>query len=134
MTEADIVPTPAAPAPEAPPAAVSRRVRVCPECGTEFEPPAKGPGQHKRFHDPACRTAWANREKAQGAVLITVAKIWREFRGSGRHGRAAFAEMTSILDILISADKKAGRLSFKSPELEPFVRDVLADPYLDRRR
>lgn len=134
MSTAPSAPSTDLDAPEAVPAAASAKPRTCPECSGEFFVPAKGPGQHKRFCEAKCRTAWANREKAQGAVLITVAKIWRETRGSGPHGRAAFAEMTSILDILIGDDRKAGRLSFKSEALKPFVNDVLRDPYMDRKR
>lgn len=105
------------------------RVKSCPECGDEFSPPAKGPGQHKRFCSDKCRLAWANREKGQGAVLVTVAKAWRKTRGSGALGKATFAEMTRILDLLLERDRAEGR----ADRLEPYVRDLLASGvYFDR--
>jgi len=134
VTDALNAPTIEAPAPEAVAAAVTAKSRVCPECSGEFEPPAKGPGQHKRFCSTSCRTTWGNREKAQGAVAVTILKIWRTFRGSGEIGRAAFAELCSIADALLDDDRKAGRPALKSKEIEPFVRAILADRYIDRRR
>lgn len=119
---------------EAAPAGIEHKARVCPECSGEFEPPTKGPGQHKRFCKAECRVAWSNREKSQGAALITRAKIWRAHRGAGEHGKAAWGQMTAILDILIDDDRAAGRKSLKSKELEPFVRATLRDAYLDLRR
>lgn len=110
-------------------ARVSRVSRECPECGTIFSPPAKGPGQHQEFCCDAHRIAFKNREKAHGSVLITVAKAWRRARGSGEIGKAAFAEMTAILDQLLEEDRKAER---KLPE--GYMRRRLAVPYMDRRR
>jgi hypothetical protein len=109
-------------------ARLSRIVRECPECGTSFSPPVKGPGQHQEFCSDAHRIAFKNREKAQGSVLITVAKAWRKARGSGEIGKAAFAEMTAILDQLLDDDRKAGR---RLPE--GYMRRRLAVPYMDRR-
>jgi hypothetical protein len=121
-------------APAAAPAAIAGKPRTCPECGSKFHPPVKGPGQHKRFCEGKCRIAWANREKAHGAVLITVAKIWRAKRGGGAIGKAAFAEMTTILDVLLSDDRQSGRPSLNSVEMESFAREVASDNYIDRKR
>ncbi|MBA2717735.1 MAG: hypothetical protein H0U52_00640 [Chloroflexi bacterium] len=114
---------------------IAPRVRVCPECSGEFHPPVKGPGQHKRFCADKCRSAWAAREKAEGAVLITVARIWRKTRGAGEIGKRAFEEMTSILDKLNAKHSEEGRypLNATSPVAD-YVRDVLAVPYMDRER
>lgn len=117
-------------APPAPAAA-----RVCPNCSEEFFRPTKGPGQHKRFCSDLCRTTWSNREKAEGAALITIARIWRQARGSGDVGKAALSEMCSILDTLNDRARAAGRLplSAKGP-LRPYVDDLLSERYIDRQR
>lgn len=109
--------------------------RICPECSGVFTIPSKGPGGHKRFCASLCRQAWANREKAEGAVLATYVKIWRQNRGSGPLGKLAFARLCEAADVLNENDTKAKRhrLNANGP-LEPFIRDVLAEPYLDRRR
>lgn len=110
-------------------------VRTCPNCSVEFQRPTRGPGGHKRFCSGKCRTTWSNREKAEGAALITVAKAWRAMRGSGELGKAAFAEMTSILDTLNARDRDDKRLPLndKGP-LKPYLTDLLADRYIDRAR
>lgn len=103
--------------------------RHCPECGEPFDVPARGPGQHKRFCGSSCRLVWANREKGQGAVLVTIAKAWRKTRGSGQLGKDAFAEMTKILDLLNERDIREGR----GARVVPYVAGLLASgPYLDR--
>lgn len=132
MTTAPTIPDAAAEALATPVPAIAR---VCPNCSGEFFRPSKGPGGHKRFCSDKCRTTWANREKAEGAALITVARIWRQARGSGDVGKAALAEMCSILDTVNERSRTAGRLplSAKGP-LRPYVDDVLADRYIDRAR
>lgn len=136
------LPTIAAAAEIAPVAAVvaiaadpAPRVRVCPECSGDFSPPVKGPGQHKRFCSDKCRTDWRAREKAEGAVLITVARIWRKTRGAGEIGKRAFEEMTSILDTINARHSAEGRhpLNATSP-VAPYVKDVLAERFIDRDR
>jgi hypothetical protein len=115
-------------APALPPA------RICPNCGDSFARPAKGPGGHKRFCSDKCRSDWRGREKVQGAVIITLAKVWRKSRGSGDIGKAAFQRFVEALDILISDDEEAGRpkLTANGP-VTPFLREIIEDRYLDRR-
>jgi hypothetical protein len=117
------------------PAAATPRSRICPECSQPFERPAKGPGGHKRFCSAKCRTDWGNREKAEGSTIITLAKIWRLNRGAGEVGKLAFARLTEALDVLNDSDGRAGRhkLNANGP-LAPYIKDVIAEPYLDRRR
>lgn len=101
--------------PRTPDGQVDLGPRICVECGVEFLPPQKGPGQHKRFHDRACQLKFANREKARGAVLVTIAEVY----ALTRHGhseddkrlRASMrTEMTRILTAFIAEDRRAGRL------------------------
>jgi len=128
MTDKPVAPETAEQALTPAPAA-KRAPRLCPECGKEVQAPAKGPGQHKKFCDTACRVAFANREKAQGAVLVSIAKVWRRKRGSGDLAKAAFAEMNSILDLLNEQDRKEGR-----PSLDDYVASLIREPYMDRVR
>lgn len=124
-------------APEAAETAVARRVRICPECGIEFAPPAKGPGQGKRFCTTAHRYAWQNREIKEGKLLVTIAKAWRKTRGSGALGKRAFNEMTAILDALNARDVDAKRPTISERGVGPlrqYLDDVLAEPFMDRDR
>lgn len=118
----------------APEAAPEAGTRTCPNCAGKFSPPAKGPGQHKRFCGASCRVAFGNREKAEGAVIVTLAKIWRGRRGGAGIGAEALAELGSILDLFNAKDREAGRPSLASKEMETFCRDLLRDRYIDRRR
>lgn len=127
-TPADNSETPSAP----PPAAATR---VCPNCADLFLVPVKGPGGHKRFCSDACRGQWGNREKAHGAVIVTLAKIWRKNRGSGEIGKAAFSRLTEALDLLISEDEEAARPKLLAGgKVDRFLRVVVAERYLDRKR
>lgn len=119
-------------------AAVSApRLRICPECGIEFAPPAKGPGQHKRFCSNEHRFAWQAREAAEGKVLVTIAKAWRKTRGSGELGKRAFEEMTRILDALNNRGDEAGRPGISQGgqgPLREYLDDLLSEPFMDRDR
>jgi hypothetical protein len=109
--------------------------RICPNCGDGFSVPSQGPGGHKRFCGSACRNDWGNREKAHGSVIVTLAKVWRKNRGSGEIGKAAFARLTEALDILLSDDDAAGRPKLLAGgPVEPFLRAIVEERYLDRRR
>jgi hypothetical protein len=124
-------------APEGGVAAVSPRVRICPECGVEFSPPTKGPGQGKRICTTEHRYAWQNREIAEGKLLVTIAKAWRKTRGSGTLGKRAFSEMTAILDALNARDVEAKRPTISERGIGPlrqYLDDVLAEPFMDRDR
>jgi hypothetical protein len=131
MLDASTAPETLAVAPRAAPA----NPRACPNCGEEFVIPSKGPGGHKRFCSDPCRVAWGNREKAHGAVVITLAKIWRKNRGSGEIGKAAFARLTEALDILISEDEASGRPKLLAGgKVDRFLKQVVDERYLDRKR
>ena len=127
------LPTTAEVAPTAPPPDRTAPTRVCPNCSSSFDVPIKGPGGHKRFCGEKCRTTWRNREKAEGAVIVTLAKIWRQNRGSGHLGKLAFARLTETLDVLNAKDSEEGRIRLNAEgPLKPYIRDVLAEPYIDR--
>lgn len=132
--------------PESPPAPASAPLTVicgtCTECGKPLQVRAKGPGQHKRFCETKCRTRFADREKTQGQVLVTVAKVWRKSRGTGVVGKEAFAEMTRILDMLIDRDRRTNVVegSSLSDRLAPYVERTFSsqgdyrESYIDRAR
>lgn len=111
--------------------------RLCVECGEIVAVPEKGPGQHKKFCNSVCRLAFANREKAQGAVLVTIAKVHHMTRhAKTTDDRAlcasAMTEMTRVLRSFIHEDELAGRAS----RLPDYVRTLLNvdNCYGDRRR
>jgi hypothetical protein len=111
--------------------------RICPECGGKVEVPEKGPGQHKKFCSPTCKSKFAAREKAQGAVLITIAKVYHMTRhGKTREDREtrglAMAEMGRILRAFVAEDKAAGRADRLAPYMLTLVN--LDDSYQERRR
>lgn len=116
--------------------AVAANERICPQCSDRFAlPPANAPGGHKRFCSDACRMAWGARAKREGAVIVTIAKIWRQNRGGGELGKLAFARLCESLDLLNAGDTEAGRkrLSADGP-LAPYIKAVLAEPLIDRVR
>lgn len=128
------LPTIAEAAPIAPVASRAPATRVCPNCSATFDLPLRGPGGHKRFCSEKCRTTWRNREKAEGAVIVTLAKIWRQNRGSGELGKLAFARLTETLDVLNAKDSEEGRIRLNAEgPLKPYIRDLLAEPYIDRK-
>jgi hypothetical protein len=110
--------------------------RNCVECGEEFLPPQKGPGQHKRFCKPACRFAFANREKVRGSALVTIAQVY----ALTRHGRTeedrdlrrlCWNEVTAILRTFNQEDKEAGR----TERLKRYARQLVhADTNFNERR
>lgn len=110
--------------------------RVCPNCSETFLVPLKGPGGHKRYCSDTCRNAWGNREKALGAVIVTVARIWAQNRKSGEVGNKAFARLREALDLMNETDATEGkRLRLKAGgPLDRYINEVLAEPYLDRKR
>jgi len=109
--------------------------RICPNCGESFPVRVKGPGKHQRFCATPCQAQWNNREKVQGSVILTKAKIWRKNRGSGEIGKAAFQRFVEALDLLIAEDEAAGRpkLTANGP-VHPFLKSVVEDRYIDRQR
>lgn len=48
---------------------------------------------------------------SDGAAIVKLAKAWREARGAGPVGAAAFRAMTAALDVMLEADRKSGRPS-----------------------
>ncbi len=66
---------------------------------------------------------------------MTIAKIWRQSRGTGEKGKLAFARLTEALDVMNARDGEAGRhrLNPTGP-LGRYIDSVLADPYIDRVR
>ena len=84
-----------------------RPVIQCPECGEDT--PAWARGGYRSFCSPACRLAFNNRTKAEGALIVTLAKVWRRNRGKGETAKEAFSEMVRILDALNARDIEEGR-------------------------
>lgn len=129
MTDA-IIPVIAAQQPENP-----VQLRVCPNCGTSF--PAGGRGLGKRFCSSSCRTSFANRQKAEGAVMASLVKCWlanRHAKPGTREAelcRKARAELTEIGRMFIEADEEAGR-----PPVADYVEALFSDDtlYIDRSR
>lgn len=101
--------------------------RICPECGETFS------SNHptKRFCTPAHKQAYANREAAQGKVIASLVKAWRQGRGSDGVSKAAFALLCPIVDAFNAEDREAGR-----PPASVYVKAHLRDgfQYQDRAR
>lgn len=113
---------------------IAPAVRVCPNCGTNF--PAGGRGLGKTFCSKPCRVTFANRQKAEGAVMASLVKCWlgnRHAKPGTREAelcRRARAELTEIGRMFIDADADAGR-----PPVADYVESLLADTlYIDRCR
>jgi hypothetical protein len=110
-------------------------VKICPNCGDEF--PQGGRGLGKRFCSSSCRTAFANRQKAEGAVMASLVKCWlanRHAKPGSREAelcRKARAELTEIGRMFIDADEEAGR-----PPVADYVEALFSDDtlYIDRSR
>lgn len=118
------------PAPEA----VVPKARVCPNCGGEFFRPLSGPGGHKRYCSAPCRQAWENRAAVDGKSIAVLAKVWAGNRNN-ELGNLAFARLREACDLLNNRDKDEGRVPLKAGgPLEPFIRELLAEPFLDRER
>jgi hypothetical protein len=111
------------------------QLRVCPNCGADF--PAGGRGLGKRFCSSTCRTSYANRQKAEGAVMASLVKCWlanRHAKPGSREAelcRRARAELTEIGRMFIEADMEAGR-----PPVVDYVEALFSDGtfYVDRTR
>ena len=103
--------------------------RHCPSCGFHFAPWGHRGGE-KRFCSSDCQKAFAARSKVEGALIINLAKAWRQGRGKAGTPAEAFKEMVSILDYLIERDREAGR-----PNVSEHVGRLLRDGrFLDRLR
>lgn len=110
-------------------------VRICPNCSEPFERPTKGPGGHKRYCSTACRREWDARSALDGKAIAVVARIWAQNRKGGEVGNKAFARLREALDLINERDSRSGRLRLKADgPLDAYVREVLAEPYMDRRR
>lgn len=110
------------------------QTRQCPNCGGSF--PAGGRGLGKTFCGKDCRVAFNNRAKAEGAVIIALAKCWtanRHARPGTREAelcRQSRSELTEILRMFVDADVEAGR-----PPIGDYVETLLRDTlYCDRTR
>lgn len=124
----------ATPAPVAGEVAVPVATRVCPNCSVTF--PKGGRGMGKTFCTPACRTAFNNRAKSEGAVIVALAKCWtlnRHAKPGTREAelcRKSRSELTEILRMMLEADQDAGR-----PPVTDYVEVLLQDTmYVDRCR
>ena len=109
-------------------------MRSCPNCGDSF--PAGGRGLGKRFCGKPCREAFANRSKAEGAVMAALVKCWvqnRHAKPGSREAdlcRRARSELTEMARMFLDADQEAGR-----PPVADYVEQLLGDTlYIDRSR
>lgn len=109
--------------------------RVCPNCGGQFA--AGGRGLGKTFCSKDCRVDFNNRAKAEGAVVIALAKCWTQNRHAkpgtreAELCRTARSELTEILRMMLDADADAGR-----PPVADYVETLFASGtlYCDRTR
>lgn len=103
---------------------------VCANCGTAFETTRAA-----RFCAEKCRYAFNARARTEGAAVIAFVKAWIAGKGGGRRGSHPVAgkcltEITSIVRILIEADKAANR-----PSPIPYVESLFHEGYyIDRNR
>lgn len=109
--------------------------RSCPNCGGHFA--AGGRGLGKTFCSSDCRMAFNNRAKAEGSVIIALAKCWTQNRHAKPGTREAElcrqsrSELTEILRMMLDADEEAGR-----PPVADYVETLFASGtlYVDRTR
>jgi endogenous inhibitor of DNA gyrase (YacG/DUF329 family) len=108
--------------------------RQCPNCGKDV--PAGGRGLGRTFCSKDCRVSFNNRAKAEGAVVIALAKCWTHNRHAKPGTREAElcrrsrSELTEILRMMLDADAEAGR-----PPVTDYVETLLRDTlYCDRTR
>lgn len=114
---------------------VDAQQRSCPNCGGKFA--AGGRGLGKTFCSKDCRVAFNNRAKAEGAVVIALAKCWTENRHAKPGTREAElcrqsrSELTEILRLMLDADADAGR-----PPVADYVETLFNSGtlYCDRTR
>ena len=106
------------------------KLHVCPNCGEPVHrKSAQGPAPS--YCSTECRKAQNNGDLSDGAAIIKFAKAWREARGQGPVGSAAFAAMVSALDTMLEGDRQAGK-----PSALYAAATMLASgtSYADRRR
>lgn len=116
-------------------AAAQPQQRVCPNCSATFA--AGGRGLGKTFCSKDCRVDFNNRAKAEGAVVIALAKCWTQNRHAKPGTREAElcrqsrSELTEILRMMLDADEEAGR-----PPVADYVETLFNSGtlYVDRTR
>jgi hypothetical protein len=108
--------------------------KVCPNCGEDVPPGGTGLG--RTFCSAACRRAFNNRTKAEGAVMASLVKAWvlnRHAKPGTREAEVcsnARRELTEIARIFLDNDEAAGR-----PPITAYVGEMLeTGRYIDRTR
>ena len=91
---------------DVPQPASAPKLRDCPNCGGPY---SRGPRGTRRFCSTPCQVEFNNRLKAEGMVIVALAKAWRKGRGKAGVPKAAFSELCTILDHFNAQDVKAGR-------------------------
>lgn len=110
---------------------------LCANCGASFETRHNGrfcPAP-KGVRQSPCQRAFAKRMEVEGKLLAPFVKAWIAGKGGGHKGShdvvgPCLTEITSIVRILLNADKAAGRPS-PIPYAESLLREGL---YIDRTR
>lgn len=108
---------------------------ICPGCGAHVAGYGRGTG--KTFHDQACRQAFANRMKAEGAPIAALAKAWVMTRHAkpdteeAEVCRYARTQLSQIAATFNDRDQDAGR-----PSAVDYVKTLMRSGtlYCDRRR
>lgn len=108
--------------------------KVCPNCGGTFAKGGRGMG--KTFCSKDCRTAFNNRAKAEGAVIVNLVKAHHQLRHAKPGTRdaevcaVARRELAEIVRMMLDEDEAQGR-----PKLTDYVEGLLANTlYCDRTR
>ena len=104
----------------APAPAQAGKGRICPECGVTFHTTHHS----KKFCKPEHKQDYANRARAEGALLAPWVKAWRLKRGGGAVGKRAFAEVCAIADYLNDMDRRE-----KRPSAAVYVEQTPEDGY-----
>lgn len=113
----------------------------CANCGAVFEtrhngrfcPVKQTPGARRKASP--CQRVFAKRMEVEGKLLAPFVKAWIAGRGGGHSGSHPVAgkcltEITSIVRILLEADKAANR-----PSPIPYVESLFREGYyIDRAR
>lgn len=117
------------------PEAISERRKTydfgCPECGGEVARKSDR-GPPPMFCGKACKTAFFNRAKVDGAAIIMLAKAWRLARNNKADsalGAACLTEMSKIVDYMNERDRAEGRTTAMSLGYASRMRFNL--PYVD---
>lgn len=95
--------------------------RICPNCGGEVARKSER-GPMPTFCSADCKKDHHNRHIVEGRAVIALLKAYRVDRAQGEIARAAFAELTRILDQFNSQDFRAGR-----PRADLYAAKLLAD-------